>query len=453
MTTTTNPARATQHIRVALIGCNHRTAPVEFRERVAFTSEQALTAADELRNRGVLDEAVVLSTCNRSELYGVPAGTGPEIIDQMETFFRSFHGVGREELNGQLYRQVDSDAVRHLFRVAAGLDSMMLGEAEILGQLRNAYGQALDHGGTGPVLNKAFQTALEVGKRVRAETEVGARPMSVALAGVRLAERVFGNLKGHGALIVGAGSVAEQVVEHLRNRGVGSLRVANRSLDRAQELARRFGGEALAWESLDRTLSQPDIVVTSVGSGPVLTRDALERAIDARNGRPIFLVDLGVPRNVAPDAAGLYNLYLYNVDDLGEIVEQNKKAREAEIPRAEAIVNEHMSRFESWRAALESSSVADELRDEFHRQREALLREKLAEMPEVSPEERARLAHITEELIERVLDSPTRHLRHTGGMRARLGTIETLRHLFGLDVDKPHSEEQERNSRDEDPKN
>jgi glutamyl-tRNA reductase len=454
MTTASNPERTpspriprndARRIEVALIGCNHRTAPVELRERVAFTSEQALSAADELRNRGILDEAVVLSTCNRSELYGVPAATGPGAMDAMETFFTSFHSVPREEWNGRIYRWTGPGAVRHLFRVAAGLDSMMLGEAEILGQLRNAYSQALDHGATGPVLNKAFQGALEVGKRVRAETEVGARPMSIALAGVKLAERVFGNLKGRAALIVGAGAVAEQVVEHLRNRGIGSLRVANRSLDRAQELARRVSGEALAWESLEGTLSQPDIVVTSVGgSGSVLSRDSLERAIAARNGRPVFVVDLGVPRNVAPEASGLYNLYLYDVDDLGEIVEQNKKARESEIPRAEAIVNEHIAKFESWRAALESASIADDLRDRFDRHREALLREKLAEMPEVSPAERDRIARITEELIERVLDHPTQRLRHGGSMRGRLGAIEALRHLFGLDEEKPRPEEEEK---------
>jgi glutamyl-tRNA reductase len=441
-TSTTPPRTGVERIEVALIGCNHRTAPVELRERMAFTAEQALAAADELRNRGILEEVVVLSTCNRSELYGVPARAGSDAVDAMEAFFTSFHGIARAELNGRLYRSTGSDAVRHLFRVAAGLDSMMLGEAEILGQLRNAYSKALDHGTTGPVLNKVFQSALEVGKRVRAETEVGARPMSVALAGVRLAEQVFGNLKGHAALIVGAGAVAEQVVEHLRNRGIGTLRVANRSLDRAEELARRFGAEALAWESLERTLSQPDIIVTSVGgSGPVLTRESLEAAIARRSGRPIFLVDLGVPRNVAAGAAGLYNLYLYNVDDLGEIVEQNKKARESEIPRAEAIVAEQISKFDAWRMALESSSIADDLRDRFHHEREAFLREKLAEMPGVSPAERDRIAHITEELIERVLDHPTQRLRHGGGMRGRLGAIEALRHLFGLDEAKPGREE------------
>src|SRR5580700_8366922 len=251
-------------IQVALIGCNHRTAPVELRERITFTPQQALQAADELRDRGILEEAVVLSTCNRSEVYGVPGDANPTPAEAMEDYFRTFHCVGRADLAGRVYRWTGPDAVRHLFRVAAGVDSMMLGEAEILGQLRTAYGQALDHGATGPVLNRAFQGALEVGKRVRAETEVGARPMTIGLAGVKLAERVFGNLKGHSALILGAGRVAEQVVEHMRNRGIGNLRVINRSFDRAAELAQRVGGEALRWESLESVLGVPDVVVTSM---------------------------------------------------------------------------------------------------------------------------------------------------------------------------------------------
>jgi glutamyl-tRNA reductase len=421
-------------IQVALIGCNHRTAPVELRERISFTQKQALEAADELRRQGILEEAVVLSTCNRSELYGVHGEMGAIATDAMEDFLTSFHHIPKSDLDGRIYRSIGPEAVRHLFRVASGLDSMMLGEAEILGQLRTAYGQALDHGSTGPVLNRAFQGALEVGKRVRAETEVGTRPMSVALAGVKLAERVFGNLKGHTALILGAGEVADDVVEHLRNRGIGSLRVVNRSFDRAAELAKRLGGEAVAWELLESELGKPDILVTSVGGGkPVLQRAILERAISARGGRAIFAIDLGVPRNIAPDAAGLYNLYLYNIDDLGEIVEQNKKAREAEIPRAESIISEQIAKFEAWRAALETGSVMDDLRERFHVHREAFLREKLAEMQDVSPQERERIAHITEELIERVLDEPSQRIRRAGNMRGRLGAIETIRHLFGLD--------------------
>lgn len=428
-------------VRIALVGCNHRTAPVELRERVAFTAEQALDAADELRAKGVLEEAVVLSTCNRSELYGVPAEGEAGAAEAMEDFFTAYHGLGRAggrgieraEWEGRLYRWAGPEAVRHLFRVAAGIDSMMLGEAEILGQLRAAYGQALDHGTTGPVLNRAFQSAIEVGKRVRAETEMGARPMSVALAGVKLAERVFGNLKGRAALIVGAGGVAEQVVEHLRNRGIGTLRVVNRSRERAEELARRIGGEAAAWESLEAELGGPDVLVASVASEkPVVTREMIERAEAARAGRPMFMVDLGVPRNVEAEAASLYNVYLYNVDNLGEIVEQNKKAREAEIPRAEAIIAEQLGKFEAWRAGIESGSLAEDLRMHFHEQRGILLAEKLREAPGLSAEERERLERVTGELIERVLAEPARRLRRTGTMRGRLGAIEALRHLFGI---------------------
>ncbi|HWG57939.1 MAG TPA: glutamyl-tRNA reductase [Candidatus Acidoferrales bacterium] len=425
-------------VRIALIGCNHRTAPLELRERVVFTPEQALDAADELRRKGILEEAVVLSTCNRSEFYGVPAEASPGAAQAMEDFFTAYHGVARAEWTGRLYRSAGPDAVRHLFRVAAGIDSMMLGEAEILGQLRAAYGQALDHGATGPVLNRAFQAALEVGKRVRAETEVGARPMSVALAGVKLAERVFGNLKGRAALIIGAGAVAEQVIEHLRNRGIGRLRVVNRSPERAEELARRIGGEMAAWESLESELAAPDVVVASVSSEkPVVTRDMIGRAEGVREGRPLFLVDLGVPRNVAAEAASLYNVYLYNVDNLGEIVEQNKKAREAEIPRAEAIIAEQLAKFEAWRAGIESASIADDLRRHFHEQRDQLLAEKLREAPGLSPAERDRIAQITGELIERVLEEPARQLRRGAAMRGRLGAIEALRHLFGIGAKKP----------------
>ena len=430
MSTTANAAK----IKVALIGCSHRTAPVELRERVAFTQQQALEAADELRHKGILEEAVVLSTCNRSELYGVPSSNGGVVTEAMETFLTDYHRISRSELNGKLYRWIGPEAVRHLYRVTSGLDSMMLGEAEILGQVKTAYGQALDHGSTGPVLNRVFQGALEVGKRVRAETEVAARPMSVALAGVKLAERVFGNLKGHTALIVGAGSVAEQVVEHLRTRNIGKLTVVNRSFDRAAELAFRMRAEAIAWDSLERVLSTPDVIVTSVsGSEAVLTRAMLERAIDGRKSRPVFVVDLGVPRNVAADAAGLYSLYLYNIDDLGEIVEQNKKAREAEIPRAEALISEHIAKFESWCAGLAAGSIVEDLRKHFHRQREELLREHLAANAGLSPEEHARMVKLTEQLIDRVLDAPAEQMRSGRGMRGRLGAVDALRHLWGLD--------------------
>ncbi|MDE3110300.1 MAG: glutamyl-tRNA reductase, partial [Acidobacteriota bacterium] len=431
----TKPLAATPRpaVRIALIGCNHRTAPVEFRERVAFTAEQARAAANSLRQQGILQEAVVLSTCNRSELYGVRADGGAPATDAMEEFLTSFHRIPRSDFDGRFYRWTGRDAIQHLYRVAAGLDSMLLGEAEILGQLRTAYSQALEQGSTGPVLNRAFQGALEVGKRIRAETEVGARPMSVAFAGVKLAERVFGNLKGRAALIVGAGTVAEQVIEHLRNRGIGRLQVVNRSLDHAEELASRMDGKAVPWQSLETVLAMPDVIVTSVGgSEPVLTRAMLESALGSRGGRPVFIVDLGVPRNVAATAADLYNLYIYNIDDLGEIVEQNRRAREAEIPRAEAIIAEHVGKFEAWRAALEAGSIVDELRGRFNRHREELLRERMEAMPSISDEERQRLAEITGDLVDRLLAEPAERLRQAHAVRGHLGALDALRHLFGI---------------------
>ena len=438
MATIANSERVDKiRVQLALIGCSHRTAPVELRERIVFSREQALTAADDLRREGILEEAVVLSTCNRSELYGVPSDAIESPASAMEEYFTSFHGIPRRELDGRIYREQGGDAVRHLFRVAAGLDSMLLGEAEILGQLRNAYNQALDHGATGPVLNRVFQGALEVGKRVRSETEVGARPMSVAFAGVKLAERVFGSLKAHSALIVGAGAMAEQVVEHMQSRGVRELRVVNRSLENAAELASRFGGEALPWEALGSALGASDVIVTSVASSaPVLTRAALERALAKRSGKPVFAVDLGVPRNVEVEAAELYNFYLYNIDDLGAIVEQNRKARESEIPRAESIIDEHVRKFEAWRAALEAGSIVSDLRGRFHAQREALIREMVAERSDVSPDERDRISRITEELVERLMAQPSETLRKGPGMRGRMAGLEAIRHLFGLGGDK-----------------
>jgi len=435
MPTATNSNKAfSGRVQIALIGCSHRTAPVELRERIAFTPDQALRAADELRLSGTLEEAVVLSTCNRSELYGVPRDADTDAQAAMESFLTNFHGIPASELNGRLFRQQNSEAVRHLFRVSAGLDSMLLGEAEILGQVRDAYGRALDHGSTGPVLNRLFQAALEVGKRVRTETEVGSRPMSVAWAGVKLAERVFGDLEGHEALILGAGAVAEQVVEHLRNRGIGRLRVVNRSRDRAEDLAQRMGGESVDWSHLEHALKSPDIIVTSVGgTEPVLSRALLDRVHSARGGRALFVVDLGVPRNVEPEAASLYNLYLYNIDDLGEIVEQNRKAREAEVPRAEALITEHIGKFETWCTSVEAISLTQRLRERLIKERGKLLDERAEEMANLPAEERDRILRLTDELIERVVQTPNERLRRTRELRRRLAGIEALRDLFGLD--------------------
>lgn len=421
-------------MEIVLIGLNHKTAPVELRERVAFTPETARTAAEQLRSDGVLSETLVLSTCNRSELYGVPPESARDSAAALELFLATFHHVDPSVLGGSIYRRHDREAVRHLFRVAAGLDSMMLGEAEILGQVREAYRIALDHGATGPVLNRMFQNALEVGKRVRTETEIGTRPMSVAFAGVKLAERIFGSLKKHKALILGAGATGEQVVAHLGDRGIGALRVANRSPERARELALRVSADVVAWDALERALEWPDMIVCSVASPePVITRAMLDRAMAARGNRSLLLIDLGVPRNVAPDVADIYNVYVYGIDDLTEIVEQNKRARQAEIPKVEVIVDEHIARFESWQASVETGVVIGELRARLAAEREGFLAERLNTMPHLSAEDRKRVGELMDELLDRVLLEPAERLKGVRDLRRKLQNLEALRDLFRLD--------------------
>jgi glutamyl-tRNA reductase len=425
-------------MEIVLIGLNHKTASVDLRERIAFTPEQAREAAEQLRSRGILEESLVLSTCNRSELYGVPSESSANSAGAVELFIASFHQLSISELDHSLYRHRDSEAVRHLFRVSAGLDSMLLGEAEILGQVRDAYQIALDRGETGPVLNRMFQSALEVGKRVRNETELGTRPVSVAFASVKLAERIFGKLNTHRALIVGAGATSEQVVKHLCDRGIKHLRVINRTPEHAVDLAARFNGEVVPWENLAAALEWPDLIVTSVSSTePILTRAMINRAMAARGNRALLMVDLGVPRNVASEVAEIYNTYLYNIDDLTEIVEQNKKARVAEIPRAEAIIDEQVDKFLHWQAGAAAGAVLGDLRSKLATEREAFMKDRFAAMPNLSEADRAQVAAMMQEFTERMLITPAEKMRGIPELRRKLQNFEAIRDLFHLDREKP----------------
>ncbi len=418
---------------IVVVGCNHRTAPVELRERVSFGSGKAQAAAAELRALGVAEEAVVLSTCNRSELYAALGGNFEAGLEKLERYFSGFHGLEPGELSTHLYRRKGPEAAMHLYRVAAGLDSMLLGEAEILGQVREAYRQALEHGSTGPVLNRLFQGALEVGKRVRSETEVGSRAMSVAFAGVKLAERVFGSFEGRRALIVGAGAMAEQAAGHLRARGIGAIRVVNRSAERAEELAGKVGGETAEWKDLESALGWPDIVIASVSAEEcILGRRHFERAMAERGNLPMFVADLGMPRNVEAGCAALYNLYIYNLDELGEIVEQNRRAREAEVPRAEALIAGQLAKFEAWQRNADVAGMAEALRAHLEEERQALLEENGEFLGGLEEEERERVERMTAELLDRILRHPERQIRETPEPGRRAAQNALLGTLFGL---------------------
>jgi glutamyl-tRNA reductase len=388
-------------MEIVVIGLNHRTASVELRERLSFSKEQAGELSTEILAHGLMQEVLVLSTCNRTELYGVPDRWTGNRTDLLENFLMSYHKLEPEKVNGALYKHTDRDAVRHIYRVASGLDSMMLGEAEILGQVRKAYTHAYKLGVTGRVLNRLFQSAIEVGKRVRTDTGIGVRPMSVAYAGVKLAEQTLTSFKERRSLILGAGITSERVLRHLCDRGMQKIRILNRSEEHAQVLAARYGAKVMPWEDLGKSLEWPDLVVASVASSePVLTQAMLQKSMAKRKNRTLMLMDLGVPRNIAPSVGDLKNVCLYNIDSLKEIVLQNLKAREQEIPRAEAIVAEHIQNFARWQAGVSACSILRDLRAGPQIDRDTFLRKHLDAMSHYSDQE---LAYVME-LLKKFLD-------------------------------------------------
>jgi glutamyl-tRNA reductase len=407
-------------MEIVLIGISHRTASIQLRERLAFRVDQACEAADQLRARGILKEVVVLSTCNRTELYGVTRERTVENHCAMELFLSSYHQVSADELRGSLYHRRDRNVVRHIYSVAAGLDSLLLGESEILGQVREAYRLAMDHGVTGRVLNRLFQSALEVGKRIRTETDIATRPMSVAFAGVKQAEVLMRGLEKQRVMIVGAGATSEQVVKHLRERGVPQFRVFNRTFENAKALVTRYGGEAVPWNQLADSLDWPDLIVTSVAAGdPILTAEMVQRAMVRRRQRSLLIMDLGVPRNVAIGVKQIPNVHLSDIDRLAEVVLQNKRAREEEIPRALNIIEEQIDGFMRWQAGVAACTVSAELRTVPEHKREAFLQRHLDNMTHLSMEER--LHFVT--LIDKFLKGSKAASVSYSQVAAKLGTV------------------------------
>jgi len=425
-------------MEIVLVGLNHRTASVEVRERVSFTVDQARRASEQLRSKGLLAETLVLSTCNRSEVYGVSPDPSHECAPGLSTFLSEFHSVRMDVLNGSLYHHYDREAVRHLFRVAAGLDSMMLGEAEILGQVREAYRVAHEQGATGPVLNRLFQGALEVGKRVRSETELGTRPMSVASAGVKLAERIFGKLDERSALVLGAGTISEQVIGQLRDRGIARLYLMNRSRERADGLAKQYRGEVLPWGEWDVALPLPDVIVSSVAAEEAVVGGKLvEQAMEKRANRALFFMDLGLPRNIDAAVGKLYNVYLYNIDDLTEIVAQNRHARENEIPKADGMVEEHVGKFLSWQASVELVGLLDELRKRMREERAQFIHARVESIKHLTNADRFQVEKLMDELLEGLLLEPAQRLRGEKDLRRKVQNVEALRDLFLSNREKP----------------
>ena len=355
-----------------LLGWDFRKTPVEMRERIAFSPERVHEALAQMRAQGLLSEGVILSTCNRTEIYGVAGST---IADRdpsqvVSEFLAIFHGVPEAEMTASAYRGIGGDAVRHLLRVAAGLESLALGEDQIIGQVREAFRLASMAGATRSVLHRLFQKALETGKRIRSQTGLSSRPISIPGVAIELAQKIYEDLTPRKFLILGAGETSSIFYDLLLARGAKNIEVVNRTLTKAELLCRR-GGTAYPWEELEQRLPLADIVVSATSSlTPVITLEMAQAAVAKRRGQPLFFLDLGIPRNFDPRIAKLEDAFLYSVDDLQEIAERNRQERQKDIAPALEILEEEMAEFIEWLGALAVVPTVTSLRQKFEAIRE-----------------------------------------------------------------------------------
>jgi glutamyl-tRNA reductase len=410
-------------MKLTLAGVSHHRAPIELRERVALDLDACRALAQRLAQR-LEGEAVVLSTCNRTELYLVrEEHADDEAVDALV----QLAGDRADDLAAALYRLRDEAAALHLFRVAAGLDSLVPGEGEILGQVRAAF----DAGATGPFLDRLFRQALHTGKRVRMETAINESPASVPSAAAALAQQVFGDLAGHRVLLVGAGKISESAARNLRTRGAEIAVVANRTLEHGEDLARKLGARALALDALGSELERADVVVSATSAAElVLSRESVAAAVRARKGRPLLLLDLAVPRDLDPAINELDGCFLYDVDDLEAVVTETLSGRRGEAARAEQLVAGEADRFREWQASLDIvptiaslRALAEEIRDRELRKAGGRLSER----------ERKHIESVTSQIVAKLLHLPTIRLKEAAAAADGVVYADVVKHLFGLE--------------------
>ncbi len=420
-----------QH-EVAIVGLNHRTASVEVRERMAFADEQLDDANLRLCTMEGIDEAALVSTCNRVEV--VTCGrNGADTVGRIKQFLRAEQADLAASLDEYLYSHRDRQAVRHLFRVASSLDSMVVGEPQILGQLKESYARAAGVGATGAVLNRWFHKAFSVAKRVRTETGIAGRAVSVSSAAVELASKIFDRLEDKTAMLIGAGKMGELAARHLLGNGVSGMIVTNRTFDRAVELAREFNATPVPFENFPKYLRMADIVIGSTAStGFVLTEDAIHAALRERKGRPIFCIDMSVPRNFDPRINEIDNVYLYDIDDLGQVTEDNLGERAREAEKAEHIVTDEVEAFWRWLGHLEVVPTIVALRGKVESIRRRELEKTLGMLKNLTPVERSALDALTNAIVNKILHAPLTRLKQQD-KRDEAFYIEAARRLFDLE--------------------
>lgn len=410
-------------------GINHKTAPVDIREKVAFPPETLDAALQDLLACGSVSEAAIVSTCNRTELYvGIDNKSDQAVIE----WFRNFHNLSAEELDPYLFNHSESAAVQHVLRVASGLDSLVLGEPQILGQIKDAYQKASTAGAIGQQLNRLFQHTFAVAKQVRTETAIGASPVSVAFAAVSLSKQIFADVSEHTALLIGAGETIELVARHLHEQGIRKIIVANRTVERAQELAQLFDGEAIALADIPARLIEADIIISSTASQlPILGKGAVERALKARKHRPIFMVDIAVPRDIEPEVSELNDVYLYTVDDLQEVIEEGRQSREEAAKQAEEIIENQVDHFMGWLRSLDAVDTIRSYRQQAIRLREEALQHAERQLASGKDPQQV-MGELARSLTNKLIHQPTVQLNRAA-YEGRNELLSQARNLFGLD--------------------
>jgi len=417
---------------IVLLGINHKTAPVELRECIAFSGDESITALQTLRRQPSIKEVLLFSTCNRVELLLVTDDKS-RTISATKDFIAEFNKIPLEQFDDALYIHEGNEAIRHIFRVASSLDSMMVGEPQILGQVKEAYRIAAANKSSGVILNRLLHRTFFVAKRIRTETGIGDRAVSISYAAVELGRKIFGNLAGKSVLLVGAGEMAELAVEHLIRNKASEIYVANRTFENGVELAKKYNGKPIRFEEITNFLESTDIIISSTGSPEfVITRDQVKTIIRKRRNRPIFFIDIAVPRDIDPRVNRLTNSYVYDIDDLQGVVDDNIEDRQHEAIKAERIIDEAVISFRQWYDSLEVVPTIIALRNKMESIAAAEIHKTLQSnnIPEDSV---SAIQRMTGALINKILHDPTIFLKNEGMVADKSGYIDMIRRLFKLD--------------------
>jgi glutamyl-tRNA reductase len=430
-------------MNIIVVGLSHKTATVEIREKVAFSPNQIEKPLRELVSLDEIVEGVIVSTCNRVEIYATTRDIAGGIA-RIKRFMADYHHIPFEILESHLYSYHSETAIRHVFRVASSLDSMVVGEPQILGQIKTSYGYAAEYKSSGIILNRFLHKAFSVAKRVRTETKIASSAVSVAFAAVELAKKILGNLSDKTVMLIGAGEMCELAAKHFLNSGARGVMVTNRTFERAERLAEEFDGEAVRFEELFQHLHRADIVLSSTGAPHVIIGPKdVEDVIKRRRFKPMFFIDIAVPRDIDPKVDGLENAYLFTVDNLQEIVQANLAQRNLEAEKAEEIINQEIGQFFKWLSSLEVTPTIVALRTHFDEIRKAELEKTLTNWKDMPPDAEKRLEALTMAMMNKLLHSPTTVLKKAGqGGRVDL-YVDGLRQLFELEAAHEEAEELE----------